>query len=188
MGSASCRYKHTVCAELNWNHGGVMVPSSGQLKPCCIFWFRFWMATNYSSIRHTGTNTWNTRHQPVWLSSWMRRGPLVSPCEAAVADGSGHFTGHTTRQRLLGEQQLSSLDPGCRPKTVSFSRTDKTLQLRCHHRFSLHVNRSVFTSVIDARAASWRRTCVRTRTGSLFFLNTYLSCLLSAKWFIIIND
>lgn len=66
-----------------------------------------------------------------------KRGPPVSPCEAVVADISGTFVGHTARQRLGEVHQLAPLDPGCRPQTVTLSRTDKTLQLRCHSRLFL---------------------------------------------------
>ena len=67
---------------------------------------------------------------------WWLRGPSpVSPCEAVMADVSGQFVGHTACQRLAGVHQLSSLDPSCRPQTVTLPRTDKTLQLRCHSRF-----------------------------------------------------
>lgn len=91
----------------------------------------------------------------------------LSPCEAVVANVSRQLFGNTTRQRLRGENQLASPDPRCRPQAVSFSRADKTLQLRCHVRFSLHVNRALFTSVGDVRAASWRHAhALRTRISS----------------------
>lgn len=77
------------------------------------------------------------------LVSWR----LDSPCVAVVADISDQFVGHTAAQRLGGVHQLSPSDAGCRPQTVTLSRADKTLQFRCHSRFSLHVNWAVFTSV-----------------------------------------
>lgn len=72
-----------------------------------------------------------------YLKKKKKRGPPVSPCEAVVADISGTFVGHTARQRLGEVHQLAPLDPGCRPQTVTLSRTDKTLQLRCHSRLFL---------------------------------------------------
>lgn len=99
------------------------------------------MSQKYVLIRHTDckppAGTKSTAYTGQRSVLFKKRGPPVSPCEAVVADISGTFVGHTARQRLGEVHQLAPLDPGCRPQTVTLSRTDKTLQLRCHSRLFL---------------------------------------------------
>lgn len=93
-----------------------------------------------------------------------------------MADFSGQFVGHTARQRLAGVHQLSSLDPSCRPQTVTLPRTDKTLQLRCHSRFlpprepaSVYIRYGSRRCVVTSRART-HTPCLVTFFNFFFFV------------------
>lgn len=138
-----------------------LLPSAGQTENyiSCSQRFVLW-PSNKSCTRKLFTMWMSSLSVRPLLFSPQRAGPMlappflsVSPCEAVMADFSGLFVGHTGRQRLGGDHQLTSANPGRGAKSVPLPRTDKTLHRLCHWcLFLLHHPREpvMFTSALGA--------------------------------------